>query len=78
MPGLRDALLGKYAFQHALSIFGFESVGLDDFASKLLYLLIQRLCSTEDVRPNFKIRPTQLCNQVIACVIACTNGQLDV
>lgn len=54
MPGLHDALfLGKYAFQHVLSIFGFESVGLDDFASKLLntYLLnivlvFNRKCKT--------------------------------
>lgn len=46
--------LGKYSFRRVLSIFGFESVGLDDFASELLnaYLLntalvFNRKCKTQ-------------------------------
>lgn len=38
--------LGKYALEHILSVFGFESVGMDDFATKAvnIYLLKQHLC----------------------------------
>lgn len=48
------SFLGKYTFQHVLSVFGFESVGLVDFASTLLSihllntaLVFNRNCKTQ-------------------------------
>lgn len=48
------SFLGKYMFQRVLSVFGFESVGLVDFASTLLNihllntaLVFNRNCKTQ-------------------------------
>lgn len=57
--------VGKYALEHILSIFGFEPVGMDDFATKAVNIyLLSSTCAEQKAHdpisalgpPNYAIR----------------------